>query len=216
MSGNFKAWQKHILTHMRPRKGRNGRYVLFARENQEIFYMLTALGAFKFYKTNKGRIIGVSQVVAFLCCGGYKAYKNGFEAPKHEIEVHHINGDITDNSEENLVYVGKQDHLILSSATNTPFKGDVTLKKPTPFNKQGQQVKNPKHYLANLLQETLKAVATKRSGFGLKLSIPLLVRNLPKNLHTTIVRSYYPEWFNKLFQRLLHTDDENLRFEPIV
>lgn len=207
-------WQRLLPLMMRPKKGSNGRLVLFRQDNKLLFNSLRKLGCFSFYCDNKGDIIGVSQVIAFLH-HGYKAHANGFTAPRGQVEVHHINGDITDNRPENLIYLSKQDHLMISSCTNTVAVGKLKHSDPTPFNRQGRPVENPKHYLANVLADTLEAVSKFRGGIAIKIWVPTVIRSLPKNLYSNLVKHYFPSWMTKRILDLTHTDNPLLRFNYV-
>lgn len=170
-----------------------GREVLFRKDNKALFMVLERMKLFDFYVTNAGHMIGLSQVVAFID-KGWKALANGFTAPGNEIEVHHMDGDPLNNKPSNLRYLSKQDHGIVSNCTNTDCFGNVVDCGSTPFNDQGKAVKSGKHYLANVIKETLAAVSKKRSGVTIKLSSLKILLALPKRLHKEVIRKYWPAW----------------------
>lgn len=182
-----------IKERMKPHKSKNGRLVLFRKDNRLIFNILDSLGCFQFYIGNKNKeIIGVSQVMAFLHYG-WKALLNGFTA--ENLEVHHIDGDVLNNEASNIIYLSKQDHLIVSHSTNTESYGRIDKENATPFNRNGKAISNPLHYLANVIKMTLEAVAKKRGGLRIKVSLPTILLDLPKSIHSVVIRSYFPSWF---------------------
>lgn len=182
----------------------SNRRILVKSKNKYIFKCLTRIKCFDFYCTNNGNIIGLSQVVAYLSYG-WKAYLNGFKAPKSEIEVHHINSDVTDNSPNNLIYLSRQDHAIVSSYTYTPFHGRLTFTGSTPFNRQGAKVSNPTHFLVNVIQETVSCVAKHRSSQEVKLTFLEILSSIPKQLWKgTPLYSIMPRWMNTVVQNKLN------------
>jgi hypothetical protein len=192
---------------------KSGRLFAKRADNKSVFRTLTRSGFFDFHTTNNGEIVGVSQIVAFYACGGYKALSNGFKAEEGVVEVHHINGVTDDNRPENLTYLSKQDHIIVSSATNTPLIGRPKSEEPTPFNKQGETITNPIHFLANILQQTLAAVSLSRSGHEVKLALGIIQKGLPvKKLYNTLVRTHMPNWMTSWIFKCLHEKNPHLRY----
>lgn len=188
---------------MKTRQTKDKRITLFKSNNKWIFKQLHLLGCFDFYSTNNGNIIGLSQVIAFLSYG-WKAFRNGFTAPKHTIEVHHINGDVTNNNPDNLIYLSKEDHQVVSDLSYTPFYGKVNWVGHTPFNRQGKTNTNKTHFLINVIQETIEAVTSRRSNT--KLSIPFyeVLLNLPQSLwkSSNNIR-VIPTWMTSNLQSLI-------------
>jgi hypothetical protein len=192
---------------------KSGRLFAKRADNKYVFELLDLSGFFDFHTTNKGEIVGLSQIVAFYACGGYKALANGFTAKEGFVEVHHINGVTDDNRPENLVYLSKQDHILVSSSTNTPLVGKPKSEEPTPFNKQGEPVSNPIHFLANILQQTLAAVSNSRTGQEVKLALSIIKRGLPvKRLYNNLIRTYMPSWMSKWILKCIHEDNPYLRY----
>lgn len=70
---------------------------------------LTNTGFFDFYPGNKGYVVGVPQIIAYVHCGGYELQKLGVKAGNYKsvqaLTVDHINGDVTDNRPNNLRYL---------------------------------------------------------------------------------------------------------------
>lgn len=198
------SFLRHILPRlMKTFQGANGRVSLSRNNNRLIFKYLDKVGCFKFYSTNRGQIIGLSQIVAFLHYG-WKAYKNGFTAPKDIIEVHHINGCVWDNTPENLVYLSKEDHQVISDLSYTPFHGKVNHVGHTPFNRQGKVNSNKTHFLVNVIQETITRVSDRRSGIPLTVSFTDVLLNLPKTLwRKANALRVMPTWMTASFQSVL-------------
>ena len=104
------------------------------------------------------------QIVAFLS-SGWKWLENGETAPKGEIEVHHLDHDPTNNEPDNLILLSNQDHKIVSEACSTEYLGKVLHPEPTPLNRRGRPIKNPKNFLANVIVWTMKYSARKFNRF---------------------------------------------------
>lgn len=188
---------------MKTHTNQQGRVFLRSSNNKWIFHQLRLLGCFEFYATNNGHIVGLSQIVAFLSYG-WKAYKNGFTASKDEIEVHHIDGDVTNNDSDNLVYLSREDHQVVSDISYTPFYGKVNYIGCTPFNKHGRATSNPTHFLVNIIQETVSAVSSRRSKIKLHIPYSDVLLNLPKTLWKTSRNlRVLPNWINSTVQSII-------------
>jgi hypothetical protein len=160
-------------------------YINLARaENEELFELLHQVGYFRFYTSNSGEIVGLHQIVAYLDYG-WKAYRNGFRISGLEVEVHHYNGNTGDNRPENLVYLSRQDHACVSSASKTNFYGVVKSSVPTPFNRQGKQVLDHKDFLVCHIALTLKAIGRRRRK-KIEVNITRLIMELPAALYRNI------------------------------
>jgi hypothetical protein len=188
---------------MKTHQSKNGRIFLLKKENKWIFKQLQKLGCFNFFCNNKGHILGLSQIISFLDYG-WKALANGFTAPSDEIEVHHINSDVTDNSPENLVFLSVQDHQFVSNVTFTPFYGKVKYEASTPFNRQGLPTSNRYHFLINIIQETVAAVSTFRSSKTVNVPYYKVLLSLPSSLWKKATNYInLPKWIDHLiFQHL--------------
>lgn len=184
-------------------QNKDKRLTLSKSNNRWLFKQLTLLGCFQFYSTNSGNLIGVSQVIAFLTYG-WKAYRNGFNAPKELIEVHHKDGNVTNNNPLNLVYLSREDHQVVSDLSYTPFYGKLKTVGYTPFNRQGKPNNNPTHFLINIIQETILAVSSRRSSIKLNISYTEVLLNLPQTLwkHTRNLR-VLPSWMSSTIQSIL-------------
>ena len=197
--------RNHIYKLMKAMRHKSGRFVLYREHNKTLFNVLAKLGLFDFYATNKGHMINRSQIIAFLFCGGYEAYQHGHTACKDYIEVHHIDGIVDNDTESNLVYLSKQDHAFVSGCTYTPMFGRMPSTSSTPFNKRGEAIKNPIHFLANIIQKTLAAVSKARSGVKIKLSISKIVLGMPRKLWSaTKLYNHMPSWMQAEYIDILN------------
>jgi hypothetical protein len=171
-------------------KTKAGYITMERRKNESFFQLLDEIGFFQFHVTNSGWIVGLHQVVAFISYG-WKALKNGFIAKKDEIEVHHIDGNISNNKADNLVYLSKQDHVLVSSVSSTPTYGIPKSSVPTPFNRQGKKIQEcAHHFLVNIAKETIEAIGN-RIGKPLIVGALELISGLPKALYTKVQRAFY-------------------------
>lgn len=124
--------------------------------------LLHKVGLFSFYPSNSGKLLNVSQIVYFLE-HGWKALQNGFTAGKYsEVEIHHLNGDVSDDSPLNLVALSTGDHYYVSACQNGTFnlqdffwQNYKASDNPTPFNNQGRPIKNHSKFLQRVIASTL-------------------------------------------------------------
>lgn len=207
----FAYWLRFLPTIWRVTKVKDGRLVLLAKHNTFVFDTLERLGCFKFYETNSGlHVIGVSQVVLFLD-HGWKALRNGFTMKKGEMEVHHIDGDVTNNDPKNLVALDKDGHAYISACSNTPRWGRAVKPFATTFNRQGRPVSDPYRYLVEILAETVKKVAKARTNSVVIISIHTALLSLPKKLYRKVLEDICrPAWMCGLVVKALFTDDPNM------
>lgn len=197
----------HTSRKSRSHPNEGPRFFITRQDNPHFFnFVLDPIEIFDFYSTNRGDMIGVSQVVAYIECGGWEAFCfYNFTAPNDEIEVHHINGNTADNRPCNLVYLSRQDHQYVSNCTYTPFYGKVTWSGSTPFNRRGKPIKDPAHYLANIIKATLSCISIKHTGKKSDLAFSKILKALPKRLWQFAVNYYQaPRW---LTSQLLHSLD---------
>lgn len=124
--------------------------------------LLNEVGLFSFYPSNSGKLINVSQVVYYLN-HGWKALENGYTAGKQaEVEIHHLNGDVTDDAPRNLVALSTGDHYYVSACQNGTFnlqdffwQNHKASDNPTPFNNQGRAIKNHSKFLQRIIAATI-------------------------------------------------------------
>jgi hypothetical protein len=132
----------------------------FAKES--LLNLLTEIGLFQFYSKNNSKLLNVSQVVYYLK-SGWKALENGYTAGKSsEVEIHHIDGDITNDSPHNLVALFSGDHYYVSACQNGTFRledffwqNSKATDQPTLFNNQGRPIKNHAKFLQRIIAATL-------------------------------------------------------------
>ncbi len=176
-------------------KLKSKRLVLLCQSNKTLFSLLKKIGFWNFYSGNSGKIVGYSQVVAFLFCGGVEAYQNGIGSDN--LEVHHINGDVTDDSPDNLVYLSREDHEYVSHVSYTYFHGRLKEQGSTPFNKRGRPITNPIHFLVNIIQETVAAVSQRRSGNRIELTFTEVLMALPQTIRNAPLVKQLPKWMRR-------------------
>ena len=124
--------------------------------------LLEEVGLFSFYPSNSGKLLNVSQVVYYLE-HGWKALEQGYTAGREaEVEIHHLNGDVTDDSPRNLVALSSGDHYYVSACQNGIFnlqdffwQNHQASDNPTPFNNQGRAIKNHSKFLQRIIAATI-------------------------------------------------------------
>lgn len=124
--------------------------------------LLHKVGLFNFYPSNSGKLLNVSQIVYYLE-HGWKALLQGYTAGKQaEVEIHHLNGDVTDDRPSNLVALSTGDHYYVSACQNGTFnlqdffwQNHKASDKPTPFNNQGRAIKNHPKFLQRIIAATV-------------------------------------------------------------
>lgn len=124
--------------------------------------LLDEVGLFSFYPSNFGKLLNVSQVVYYLE-HGWKALEQGYTAGREaEVEIHHLNGDVTDDSPRNLVALSSGDHYYVSACQNGIFnfqdffwQNHQASDNPTHFNNQGRPIKNHAKFLQRIIAATI-------------------------------------------------------------
>lgn len=124
--------------------------------------LLEEVGLFSFYPSNFGKLLNVSQVVYYLE-HGWKALEQGYTAGREaEVEIHHLNGDVTDDSPRNLVALSSGDHYYVSACQNGTFnlqdffwQNHQASDNPTHFNNQGRPIKNHAKFLQRIIAATI-------------------------------------------------------------
>lgn len=141
---------------------------------------LHKIGFFHFHSTNSGRVVSVHQIIAFVY-KGFKAFKNGFIAPKGQVEIHHLDSCPYNNSPENLVYVSPQEHQIISDSVGTGYIPFFKYPSFCEFNQQGKTTSQPKQRLAYLIKLTFEATMSKLDK-PIKVNTPEILLYLPYKL----------------------------------
>jgi len=180
------------------------RFFITRKDNPQFFSdILDNIGIFDFFPNNNGQIIGVSQVVAYVFKGGWQAlYYHGIDGSN--LEAHHINGNPADNRPDNLVFLSRQDHQFVSNCTYTPFHGKVKWEDATPFSRKGKVLTNSKHFLANIIKETVAAISLSHTRKKTHLAFSKLLISLPKKLWKQACNFYSaPSWLNSKLVNLL-------------
>lgn len=124
--------------------------------------LLHKVGLFSFYPSNSGKLLNVSQIVYYLN-HGWKALENGYIAGRDaEVEIHHLNGDVTDDHPRNLFALSTGDHYYVSACQNGTFnlqdffwQNYKASDNPTPFNNQGRPIKNHSKFLQRVIAATI-------------------------------------------------------------
>lgn len=117
-------------------------YDLTAPYNAALRLMLLEDGYWDFAPHRSTRLVGAHQIVAFYC-----TLHPAIGGDLHE--VHHINGNTTDNRPENLMYLSPGDHALVTKYQRR--MGRLSLKTfakvakdmvHTAFNRRGRPIKN--------------------------------------------------------------------------
>lgn len=141
-----------------------------------LFSWLKAEGFFAFHVTNtRAEIISAHQVVAFFCCGGKIAFRNGFTCRKDQDEVHHLDGDTTNNNPSNLVYVPSECHAMVTKHQKVLIrklrkfkKGDILkLQDVQCWSRKGRLIQRTLDHILMLLLKTM-ITSAKRVGVKVK------------------------------------------------
>lgn len=99
-------------------KSEGGYKILIRQENKKLFALLDQIGFFKFNKTNRRKTIcGLHQIVIYIY-KGYKSFQLGGSINKHQMEVHHIDHDPSNNSHHNLEYTTPQNNKAIATIVN--------------------------------------------------------------------------------------------------
>lgn len=133
--------------------------------NKELKTHLKKDGFFTFFTLNKGYLVSYHQIIAFYKCGGIDGVKRGLQAPSTLYEVHHLDGNTSNNDYSNLVVIPKVLHHELTKSQRRLNKYLKVFSKqsgayllsslPICFNTQGRIIKNIKLWIVSLLRKTL-------------------------------------------------------------
>lgn len=166
-------------------------------KNKPLFDLLYKVGFFDFHKSNKGSIISLHQIVAYVN-KGYKAYQNGFLCLKGETEIHHIDSNPLNNKNSNLIYVSTQEHLLITQASNINSSQIHIVKKADPcaFNNKGLPVVNPFKRLAYIVSLTIR-VSFKRLGIKIKIPYSSILAQIP-NCYTLKRINWTPSFLTRI------------------
>lgn len=142
------------------------RYLAFDlthRNNSPLADMLLTDGYWDFAPTRSSRLIGAHQIIAF-----YFLPKPSHASSGADVEVHHINGNTTDNTPDNLMFLTPGDHALVTKFQRRLAKLSLkTFTKVhlamvhTPFNRRGK----PIHNWARFMLVTIALTVTKTQGW---------------------------------------------------
>lgn len=128
--------------------------------------LLRQIGCFDFYATNSGeKIIGVSQIIYYIYYG-HESLRRGWRMAKGVYEIHHIDGDVSNNYPGNLIPLHVNEHRTISQFQRGKLSKDYDVHISSwlsqaacddipRFNRRGRKVKDVKAFLAYWLKETL-------------------------------------------------------------
>lgn len=98
-------------------KSKEGYILLPKSKNKTLFSLLKKAGFFIFHKTNKGKIVGVHQVVLFIY-KGWKSLAFKGECIKGKTEIHHIDHNPSNNNHHNLEYTTPVNNKAIATIVN--------------------------------------------------------------------------------------------------
>lgn len=108
---------------------KNGYIYYLQSDNPELFTMLEHCGFFDFHQSNRKKLMVMAhQVSMFVFGSGYKHYLRGHVALKSHVDIHHLDGDVSNNNPKNLRYVSPQLNKLCAQACNTKYFGQVLRK----------------------------------------------------------------------------------------
>jgi hypothetical protein len=130
-------------------------YDLTAPYNAALALMLLEDGYWDYAPHRSSRLVGAHQIIAFYCTA-HPAH--GGDA----VEVHHINGNTTDNRPSNLMYLSPGDHALVTKYQR--HMGRLSLKVfskvgkgmlHTAFNRRGRPIKNWVRFIMTVIALTV-------------------------------------------------------------
>jgi hypothetical protein len=158
-----------LLTELSRRDPANREYIDLKSSNHttnKLKHLLNKINFFAFNTSNSGEYrVGVSQIVAYLSCGGYKVHnETNLTINKETYNVHHLSGDVTDNSSSNLVYLSTDDHKLVTEIQNgyldvSAWEPEETAGIKTQFNRQGRPIQNHTAFLKTVVAKTIMMTA---------------------------------------------------------
>lgn len=134
------------------------RYVMFdltAPYNAALALMLLEDGYWDFAPNRSSRLVGAHQIIAFYCT----------QHPAHggdAVEVHHVDGNTTNNHPSNLMYLSPGDHALVTKYQRR--MGRLSLKVfskvgkdmvHTAFNRRGRPIKNWVRFIMTVIAMTV-------------------------------------------------------------
>lgn len=176
------------------------------KSNEALFNKLKEDNFFEFNIRNNGFIVYEHQVIAYYFCGGVHAFKRGFICDSNIYEIHHVNGNTFDNSEDNLIYIPRILHVEITTVQRSLCKYLKTFRKKHKganllgrlshipmWNKQGRPVQNIKYFVIALIVKTIKQSAITFNKSINKNYFKLWLKKISKSL--TVAQ---PIWHNMI------------------
>lgn len=127
---DMKAIKKQVWVYLNamdfPNHPKGERLRLFRGQNKELFRLLDESLFFQFHITNAGKSVLIYQIIKFFSerNGGWKVVLEGEVAQKGQIEIHHYDHDVQNNSPENLEYVTPEMNKLATEFTEKFIKSD--------------------------------------------------------------------------------------------
>jgi len=123
-------------------------------QNPEVEQYLIENAYWDFLPYNSTNIIGVHNLIAFV-------YLSHPKKQELKLEVHHIDGNTSNNHPDNLVYLSAEDHRIVTkiqrSLTRLNPKSfyNSKSKKHTAFNRRGKVIQNWAFFITSIIVKTV-------------------------------------------------------------
>lgn len=194
--------------------------------NEELFTFLESYGFMALHITKEFKFTASwHQIIAFFFCGGIQHYKNGVQFKKGEQEIHHIDGNTSNNHPRNLRYLPVAIHQLATTCQRTlnPKMRHFNvgnLDSLKLYNRKGQEIINKKQALVDLLGETMLRTALDR---GKKYSVKSFGKTILKVLkdfgvkaHDLLNAKSWCNWVQSIISNCIHEHTSKLgnRFLP--
>lgn len=157
--------------------------------NKALAKWLETEGFFRFHITNvKRRVVYYHQIIAFMFCGGKEALSNGFTCSQHSQEIHHLDGNTSNNYPSNLIYLTSEVHSVITGHQRSlkkylkKFKKGTLDNPPSIWNRKGNRIIRWWDWVAMILIKTISSTAK-------SLRIPLLLKE-------------FGNWIGRIIKRL--------------
>ena len=166
------------------RTNANGYQYVLAKENKRLFQFLEQCRFFVFHCTNtKKEIAYVHQIVLYTDKrpgAGWRRERRGEVCCAGQMEVHHLDGDVTNNVYSNLWYVSPIENKLLAHATQNPEIINDPAKWVVHHGGEGGEIR-PLTQFKRLLELTLRRTMTRLGLDWDKQEVQKWWRGLPSN-----------------------------------